>query len=387
MTNEKYDIVIIGGGPAGSAAAIRLASAGRKVLLVDKAKFPRHKLCGEFVSPECLRHFEELGISEPISELKVPQIAKTVFYSVRGRALTIPNSFLADEASHSIGLSRASMDNLLIRRAAAVGVDVRTVTSFRGPFIRNRRLAGVELRDQEGITYSVQAPIAIDATGRSRFLARSFSRTAAKKATLVAFKTHVRNAGIESGVCEIYSYSGGYGGCTEIENGLFNLCFIASAASVKRVGADSEGTFRRIVAANSRAMQVMQNAEFSGEWLSVPIAKFGREPLVPFAGVISIGDAAAFVDPFTGSGIALALESAKLASDAVTSSSQFEIIARNYERTHRAVFEQRLRFCRLLRLASASPLIAEATIGALARSSYLSGMFARATRARALLSG
>ena len=82
---ENFDVVIVGAGPAGSSAGIRLANAGRKVLLIDKAKFPRDKLCGEFVSPECLDHFEELGVSEDLFRLTPPRLAKTVFHSSNGR--------------------------------------------------------------------------------------------------------------------------------------------------------------------------------------------------------------------------------------------------------------------------------------------------------------
>jgi flavin-dependent dehydrogenase len=100
--------------------------------------------------------------------------------------------------------------------------------------------------------------------------------------------------------------------------------------------------------------------------------------------LICVGDAAAFIDPFTGSGIALALESSQLAFDALNSAVEFEKIARRYETSHRSAFDRRLRFCRMLRLASTSPRLAEATIAVLSRSSYLSGLFARATRAGAL---
>ena len=80
MSND-YDIAIVGAGPAGSSLAIRLATAGKRVLLVEKESFPRHKLCGEFISPECLDHFAELGVLGSMQAAGGAEIRETIFYS------------------------------------------------------------------------------------------------------------------------------------------------------------------------------------------------------------------------------------------------------------------------------------------------------------------
>jgi menaquinone-9 beta-reductase len=380
MKRDTYDVVIIGGGPAGSAAAIRLALSGRKVLIAEKTKFPRNKLCGEFVSPECVAHFDELGIMPKVERLRIPKLTRTVFYNRRGTPLTISNSWLDANGSSSIGLSRAAMDDLLLQRAVNIGVDVRTQTSLFKPTIQNGRISSVELRDHTGEMIFVDTTLTIDATGRSRALARFFDTTKPRKAGLVAFKSHVRNAHIEKSSCEIFSYPGGYGGCTEIENGLYNLCFIADAAIVRSIGNDPEAVLHRVVMENSRAREVLSEVEMIGDWIAVPIARFGRETLVPSEGVLSIGDAAAFIDPFTGSGIALALESAKIATTAITINTVFADIAAAYQRSYSSAFDSRLRFCKFLRLVSAAPVLAEAVIALLSKSSYLSKLFAAGTR-------
>src|ERR1700704_675354 len=86
LSNE-YDVIIAGAGPAGSSAAIHLATGGARVLLVEQKRFPREKLCGEFISPECLKHFERLGVSDPMLAAGGESLSQTVFYACDGRSV------------------------------------------------------------------------------------------------------------------------------------------------------------------------------------------------------------------------------------------------------------------------------------------------------------
>ena len=121
---DRYDIVIAGAGPAGSATAIRLALAGLKVAIIEKAKFPRPKLCGEFISPECLEHLETLGVMPDILLAGAVDIDRTVFYTRRGRSLTVESDWFG-MAKPAIGLSRAALDDLLPVRPTSVAADRR----------------------------------------------------------------------------------------------------------------------------------------------------------------------------------------------------------------------------------------------------------------------
>src|SRR5688572_24447027 len=125
----NYDVAIVGAGPGGSSAAIRLANSGRKVLLIDKARFPRHKLCGEFVSPECRDHLKELGVTVDVDDLAPAPVHKTVFYSSGGKSFAIDSRWLARNNRDSIGLSRRALDQILVDRAASSGAEVRTEVS------------------------------------------------------------------------------------------------------------------------------------------------------------------------------------------------------------------------------------------------------------------
>src|SRR5690349_19254916 len=117
---NTYDVIIAGGGPAGSSAAVQLATTGARVLLIEQKKFPRPKLCGEFISPECALHFERLGVSEQMRAAHPARLPATVVYSGSGKNVRAPRSWFG-ASGVALGLSRAEMDERLLRRAVAAG--------------------------------------------------------------------------------------------------------------------------------------------------------------------------------------------------------------------------------------------------------------------------
>src|ERR687896_2429694 len=91
--SEDLDAIIVGGGPAGASAAIGLAASGARVLLAERERFPREKLCGEFISPECLGHFARLGVLEEMSRGGGARVSETVFYAPSGRGVSVPSAW------------------------------------------------------------------------------------------------------------------------------------------------------------------------------------------------------------------------------------------------------------------------------------------------------
>lgn len=377
----NYDIVIVGAGPAGSSAAIHLVNSGKDVLLVDKARFPRPKLCGEFVSPECLDHLADLGVMPQVNLRRPQHISKTVFYSTGGRSFSVASRWLAQNSNDSIGLSRQALDQLLLNRAVECGTLVETDVTVLDVAIPNRSPVQLTLRAIDGSIQYVNASLVVDATGRGRYVARRFdAQINGLKPKQVAFKAHLRGAAIDPGTCEIFSFPGGYGGCSPVEDGLFNLCFVVDAGLVRSIGSDPLKIVDETVLKNTRAASVLRNIAVEGDWISVPIARYGSLDPAPAPGILAIGDAAAFIDPFTGSGIAMALESSRIASDAILRSKVPETIATEYRRSHTIAFRKRLMVCRGLRLLSSSPKLADVALAVLARSAPLGRYIARLTR-------
>jgi menaquinone-9 beta-reductase len=381
---NKYDAAIVGAGPAGSSTAIRLARAGLKVALVEQKKFPRQKLCGEFISPECVAHFDELGVTPKLLSAGGAEIARTVFYSRSGRSIDVKSEWFGT-GNAAIGLSRAEMDLRLMEKAREVNVDVFEETSVIGLLQRQTGVEGIRIKDSAGSETEIPALITIDATGRGQVLSRrldSYRQKRKRPPTHVAFKAHLSGAKIDPGSCEIFAYSGGYGGCNNVEAGLANLCFIADAADVRACRSDPMRVMQDVIFRNVRAADVLARAKVESEWLAVPIDRFGRSDVAPAVGLIAIGDAAAFIDPFTGSGILMALESGRIAASSVIEniSSGVEMVSNVYSSRYSSTFERRLRFTSLLRRVAFIPFLADATILALSASSSVQRYVARSTR-------
>ena len=389
-TSDSYDIAIAGAGPAGTSAAIHLAQHGARVLIVEQKKFPRAKLCGEFISPECLLHFERLGVASQIRSVGGATLNRTVFYSCSGHSVNVPSEWFGHERN-ALGLSRAEMDHKLLERARSAGAVVLEGTKVTDLVLNRGRVHGIRLKSGD-VARTCYAHVTIDATGHAKALVKrlKLTRNGTKdraKPRLVAFKAHLENARAAEGTCEIYSYPGGYGGLSSIEGGLSNFCFIASAEDVRRCNSNPMTVISRSVLKNARAIRTLGSARPITDWLSVSLGVFGQHELVPAEGLMTVGDAAAFIDPFTGSGMLMALQSGEVAAKTVLEHlgslghpASFESLAHQYRWRYARTFDSRLRISRFLRHAAYAPRIAEAVILCVGASTVLRRKLALLTR-------
>lgn len=388
-SSNTYEVIIVGGGPAGTSAAIHLATRGARVLLAEQKKFPRAKLCGEFISPECLDHFERLGVAESMTHAGGAQVSETLFYSRRGASVSVPSKWFGAGRALALGLSRAEMDERLMLRAREAGVHVIEDARATGLLIEDGRVRGVRLK-VGGSEREYRSLVALDATGRSRALARHIESRGPgerKRAPLVAFKAHLEGASGNPEYCEIYFYRGGYGGLSNVEGGLSNLCFIVSARDARDRNGDAEHVMREVLMTNRRAAHTLARAQPRSEWLGVALENFGRREPAPAEGLLAVGDAAAFIDPFTGSGMLMALESGEIAAQVVAhwlghsgALLSLKRLASDYRSRYAERFNARLRVCSVLRRAAFVPRVAETMMLALGASARVRRRLARATR-------
>jgi flavin-dependent dehydrogenase len=376
-------IAIVGAGPAGSSLAIRLAQSGFEVTVIERESFPRQKLCGEFISPECFAHFETLGVSSRMLARGGDRIAETVFYDRGGRSLRIPSKWFG--SSGALSLSRAEMDLILLDRAKETGVNLLESTRVTDLVWEDEHVVGLQTRCDDGNTSQVRSDLIVDATGRSAIVRRMLDKKSgtitAKRPPLLGFKTHLTNVDLEPGKCEIYSFEGGYGGLSYVEDGLANFCFLIKANTARKFGGRAEPIVAGPIMANKRAAVTLRDAQPVYDWLAVAVDHFGKKELAPAPNVLTVGDAAAFIDPFTGSGMLLAFESAEVLAVCIAESrSQPDNIPAAYNNWFDQKFLARLRVSSVIRNAAYLPRAAAVVINLLGASRTAREFLTRTTR-------
>ncbi len=306
-----YDVAVIGAGPAGGAAAIELARAGTSVLLLEKSAFSRHKVCGEFLSPEVAGILGELGCGKLLDA--VPRMELACVHTLSGQVLEFPM------ASPAFGLSRRTLDDGLVRAACSRGATFLQKTEIT-------RHAGCELTARDGRRF--RARVVIQASGRAT--------RPGSTADSFGFKAHF--LGSYPARVDLHFIPGGYLGVSPVEDGRINVCALVE----KRLVRQADAIVRAILGDSYRQ-----------EW---PFLFTG--PLDPgWRGVrgLEAGDAVAFLDPFTGDGISLALRSGRLAARAalrmLAGESEATVIA-SYGEDLRRMYGGQFGAARLLRFGA-----------------------------------
>ena len=327
-----YDLIILGGGPAGTAAAITAAGSGARVLILEQGRFPRHKVCGEFVSAESLTLLQSLLKSDTSLLQQAPRLpAARVFLD--GRQL--------HAAVHppAASIPRFQLDLALWRAAEKTGASARLQTAVQkfsgnGPFLVETARGSLETRS------------VINASGRWSSLNPRPSTMAGQK--WLGIKAHFHEPSPPCSV-DLYFFAGGYCGVQPVAPALINVSAM--------VRADAATTLEAVFARHAQLRARSSNWQPATEpVITSPLLFCRPDPLR--RNVLLAGDAAGFVDPFVGDGIALALRSGALAAQCLLpffrGESSLPAAARAYGETYRQaflpVFRNAARLRRLLRL-------------------------------------
>ncbi len=355
---KTVDVAIVGAGPAGSTLAALLAGRGVSVALIDRDPFPRDKLCGEFLSYDALPIAEALEI-----DLNgAPRIA-------RCRVISRHRTYELDFPHAARGVSRLYLDDALHRRAVAAGATAITAAA-----------TGVSRHRVTTERGEIRARVVVGGWGRwGRFdqqLGRRFVRDRAHRN--FGFKRHYR--GRQAETIDLYSFHRGYLGVAAIEDGLTNICGLVHASRLAHLKGRWDAFVEMIRAEEPRleAMYARYEPAQEGFLSSEPVIFRGRSPLVD--GIFMIGDASGIIDPLTGNGMAMAMQSALVAAPFVMRALDGAQAADGYRAAHHAMFAPRIAWSRRVAYLLSRPRLLDA---ALALRSHSAGpFFLRHTRAQ-----
>lgn len=344
---------VIGAGPAGATLAALLAKKGNDVVLVDRDSFPRDKVCGEFLSYDAEPVLDVLGLAGMAGAVGAPSISRCRVHGVR-------RSFEFTFSRPARGISRRTLDHALVQQAERLGARV-----MLGTTVTKVERAGDHstlICERDGETTRVIAQVVLGAWGRwgrlDRLLERPFVSDRTRRH--FGFKRHYRMTREQSCI-ELYSFDRGYLGVAGVDGGVTN---ISGLVHDSRLASLKGGwpSFTQELGAESRPLRALfEAAAPAGEFLTSDPVIFGAKSAA--AGELAFaGDAAAMIDPLTGNGMAMAMQSAVLLA---THAAQIRSGERGgYAAEYQARFARRVRWSRRVAYLLSHPKLLDTAIAA-----------------------
>jgi flavin-dependent dehydrogenase len=320
-----WDVAIVGSGPAGASCAAFCAAAGLRTLVIERAIFPREKVCGDCLNPTCWPVLERLGVATEVRAVPHGTLARVDFIAVGGRSVSAP---LPLGATAEIAIRRSVLDQILQCRAGSLGAEVREGETLR---LVRRDPAGWKVETEN---FCEPATFLVAADGRNSTVARLCELMPRVARDRVALQTHLPMPANFGERVVLQLLREGYSGQAPVGDGLLNLCLVSRPNDLPKIKKWAEKQFAIALDHNWRT-----------------IAPLARAPLPPSQpGLFLVGDAARVVEPFTGEGIYYALRAGELAAEAIVAGDPAA-----YRRSHRRLYSGRLWLNALARLAVEHP--------------------------------
>jgi flavin-dependent dehydrogenase len=330
-------VVIIGGGLAGLISSIQLQHAGLECTLFEKKSYPFHRVCGEYISNEAVPFLRSLNLYP--EEFSPPQISRFQLSAVSGKSSVLPLDM------GGFGISRYVFDEFLSVHARKVGVNV-----YSNLEVENVTYSGEKFIIQTQVNQTT-ADIVIGSFGkRSKMdvtLKREFVR---QRSPFVGVKYHLRT-GHPSDLIALHNFEGGYCGMSNIEGGKTNLCYLVHRDIIRQAGT-IERMQERVMFRNPLLKRIFEDAEFLFDKPEVINEISFKTKSAVEDHMLMIGDAAGMITPLCGNGMAMAIHSAKIASELVIDFAKGVIgrgeMEKRYEAIWKKSFSGRLREGRVI---------------------------------------
>jgi len=298
-SNLVVDVIIIGGGLAGLCNAIHISKFGKKVVLIEKNEYPKHKVCGEYISNEVLPYFSFLDINP--FEFGAVKIKNFQLSTTKSKLIS------AKLPLGGFGISRHQLDFVLLERAKDNGVTILKDSVVDIKFSKD--IFSIETKENK----TLSSKIAIGAFGKRSLLDVKMNREfIQKKAPYLGVKIHVKGDFPEDLVA-LHNFKGGYCGISKVENNAINLCYITNYTSFKKYK-NIEDFQEQVVFKNKFLKEIFQNSEAVFE-KPLTISQISFETKKPIENhILMCGDSAGMIHPLCGNGMSMAIQSAQLAS-------------------------------------------------------------------------
>jgi len=368
-------IIIVGGGLAGLVSAIHLSKNGFCVTLIDKNEFPRHKVCGEYVSNETLPYLDWLGVHPSV--LKPTEIDQLVFSTGSGKTIseTLPLG--------GFGISRFVFDHFLYQKAMEQKCKVVIETVVAIDFFENE--FSVRLSDNS----ILKASIVIGAFGKRSNIDQKLQRGfILKKSPWLAVKGHYKGD-FPDHVVGLHNFKGGYCGVSKVENNIINICYLADFETFKKYK-NIEDYQKNVLYENPVLKEIFEKSTPVFEKpLTISQISFDKKNCIDNH-ILMVGDTAGLIHPLCGNGMAMAIHSAKIVSEWVTKYLNHEISSREvlenkYRKDWNKQFSKRLKTGRFLGRLLQHQQLSELLIRSLAWFPALMPVIIRQTHGKPLI--
>lgn len=318
---SECDVLVVGGGPAGSTIASLLAQQQRHVVVLEKERFPRFHI-GESLLPLNLPLFERLGVAKEIERIGVYKPGAELVSDAHNAAGTFrfsDNPYLS--VGHSYQVRRAEFDRLLLDNSRRLGAEVREEVRVTDVVLEEGRRPRVTAVAKDGTRLNWSARFLVDATGRDTLLSgRLGLKRIDKRNNTAAVFGHFRNVprrpGDKAGMITVYLFAHGWFWMIPLPDNMMSVGVVGTRAFFRAKGGDIGALFAEAVAATPSLAAHMANAEPLGPLTACADYSYDSRSYVGESHIL-IGDAAAFIDPLFSSGVMMAMSSASFAATAV----------------------------------------------------------------------
>ena len=349
--SANYDVIVIGAGPAGAATALFLHARGYRVVVIERARFPRDKVCGEFISPAADGILDELGVLEAIEAEQPLRLQGVAVSAYEGPELAIDYPPHGGRVMSSLSVPRMAFDHLLFQKLKERGVEVREGHQVDDLIFDSGTVTGITGRDPGNRAFTLSARTVVDAGGRNAVSLRRMGLRDRPEpgGGKVALAAHWERARLPADYCYMHISRPGYTGMAPVANDRVNVVLVVDAATLRRQ--EVQEFYKRVVLQNKKRRALLEGAVLTERVRTVDSLAFGVKP-VPCGGLMLVGDAMGFIDPFTGEGIYLGLRSAQLAADVLDAALQRNDVSRSmlgrYEQRRHREFHKKFVLSRVL---------------------------------------